>query len=200
MNLKFLVGCYCCSILSLTLASILRGFYFLYKWKSQICTELYLFFLETLSPKYLQIAKKCLFTHLLIHWAHLPINHYVCLTPSCCCDVAYFKVNSSWFFPLVLPFLPIWYLSSSNILKTNVKWNKIVRCYRSSFHFGADFAQEGREAEERRGNLVMWYCLSGRSLLVLSRETNCLLFWVNEVGWLLRAFSLREPSSLPALT
>lgn len=35
--------------------------------------------------------------------------------------------------------------------------------------------------------------------MVLSRETSCLLFWVNEVGWLLRVFSLREPLSLPAL-
>ena len=51
----------------------------------------------------------------------------------------------------------------------------------------------------REESWVMWCCLSGRSLLVLSRETNCLLFWVNEVGWLLRAFSLREPSCLPAL-
>lgn len=74
-----------------------------------------------------------------------------------------------------------------------------MQCYSSLFHFAADFAKEGREAEKRRGNLVMWHCLSGRSLLVLSRETNCLLFWVNEVGWLLWAFFLREPSSLPGL-
>lgn len=81
------------------------------------------------------------------------------------------------------PHPPIWYRSSINILKTNVKENKIVLCYSSLFHFGAGFAQEGREGRVEKRELghvilLVWQQPFG------SEQRNQLFTILGEWGWL----------------
>lgn len=60
--------------------------------------------------------------------------------------------------------------------------NEIVPCYSSLFYFGADFAQEGREATERR-NLVMWYaCLAEGFRFWAEKPTVYYFGWMRLVG------------------